>query len=249
MGFVATILAGGEGKRMRSALPKVLHLFNGKPMLARIIEQVSLLHPDKIFVVTGKYHTQIIHTLSQYININDIRFIDQPTPFGTGNAIYHCLEHYAANDNVLIVNGDMPMLTASIIENLMQIGAEYDGTITTAKLENPTGYGRIVYDDEDNLYAIVEESSCTREQQEIQIVNAGIYYFKAKVLKRYIPNLTNNNMKKEYYLTDIIRDIHDYNINYRMTTYMLEDKENIVIRGVNTPEELEALEYIALKHI
>jgi UDP-N-acetylglucosamine diphosphorylase/glucosamine-1-phosphate N-acetyltransferase len=244
MPLVVTILAGGEGKRMRSDLPKVIHLFNGKPMLVRIIEEVLSLHPDKIIIVTGQHHRKIINTLQQYMDIFGIQFVEQPIPLGTGNAIAHCLHHYKSGDRVLILNGDMPLLSARVIDDLIKTSSGYDGGIVTSELENPFGYGRILYDESKCVRAIIEESSCTREQREINIINAGIYYFKASILKTYIPMLSNNNFKKEYYLTDIIKDIYEYSTGKKITTYLLKNEENIVIRGVNTPEELKELEDI-----
>ena len=244
MSLVVTILAGGEGKRMRSDLPKVLHLFNGKPMLVRIIEEVLSLHPDKIIIVTGRHHRQIMNTLAQYIDIFGIQFVEQPVPLGTGNAVAHCLDHYTTGDRVLILNGDMPLLSAQVIQGLIERSAEYEGGIVTAQLDNPFGYGRIIQDDANLVSAIVEESSCTREQRNITIINAGIYYFKANILKKYIPMLSNNNFKKEYYLTDIMKAVYEYSIGKKITHYLLKNDETIVIRGVNTPEELKELESI-----
>jgi bifunctional UDP-N-acetylglucosamine pyrophosphorylase/glucosamine-1-phosphate N-acetyltransferase len=243
MGFVVTILAAGEGKRMRSELPKVLHLFKGKPMLVRILEAVNNLNPDRIIIVTGRHHKQIINTLSHYIDIFGLIFVEQPVPLGTGDAIRHCLEYYSTRDRVLILNGDMPLLSATVIDTLLRKSAKYDGGIVVAKLENPTGYGRIVYH-ENRLSAIVEEASCTPEQKKIDIINAGIYLFKGEVLQGYIPNLSNDNSKKEYYLTDIIKDLYLYSVGYKITTVLLQDDETIMIRGVNTPEELEELQKI-----
>lgn len=244
MTFIATILAGGEGKRMRSDLPKVLHLFNGKPMLVRIVEEVISLGPDKVIVVTGRHHKKIIQTLGEYIDIFGIKFVEQPVPLGTGNAIAHCLNEYNSEDHVLILNGDMPLLSRKVIHSLIQSSSGYDGGIVTAKLENPHGYGRILYDDSNHVKGIVEESSCTQEERNINIINAGIYYFKADILKKYIPLLLNNNSKKEYYLTDMIKDTYEYSIGQGITSYLLDSSENIFIRGVNTPEELRELESI-----
>ena len=244
MGFIATILAGGEGKRMRSDLPKVLHLFDGRPMLVRIIEQVRILSPHKIVIVTGKHHAQITNTLAEYIDITGIQFVEQPVPLGTGNAVAHCLDHYTTNENVLILNGDMPLLSCKIIENLIEASAGFDGAIVTARLDYPAGYGRIISNGS-SIIGIIEESSCTRYQKAIVIVNAGIYYFKANVLKTYIPRLSNNNFKKEYYLTDIIKDACSEGRS--ISTYLLEGDENIAIRGVNSPEELAELHGILFK--
>lgn len=239
MAFIITILAAGQGKRMRSDLPKVLHLFNKKPMLVRILEVAATLSPDKIVVVTGKFHKQIINTLSKYMDIFGIIFVEQPNPCGTGNAIDCCLPHYESSDSVLILNGDMPLITTKIIENIRETVKGFSGAIVVAKLESPKGYGRIIYYN-NNFEKIVEESSCTEEERQIDIINTGVYLFSGDVLKTYIPKLDNNNSKQEYYLTDIIKYMRQDGL--KINTLLLNESENIYIKGVNTPEELAELE-------
>ena len=231
------ILAGGEGKRMRSTCPKVLHLYKDKPMLVRIIE-VSRELDDKIVIVTGKFHTLIIQTLSKYIDIFGLIFINQPEPLGTGDAIKCCLTEFD-DSKVLIVNGDMPLITKDILENFIK---KSRGTcnLLVAKFSNPHGYGRIIYDKDGDFTAIVEERDCNEIQKRISIINTGIYYITGSLLKTYVPFISSNNNQKEYYLTDIIKIIKRNTWDV-IDTILLDEHENICVSGVNTPEELELL--------
>jgi len=259
--LIITIMAAGEGTRMNSNLPKVLHLFNGKPMLVRIIETSQLLNPKKIIVITGKHNELIQQTLSEYINIDTIQFIQQHSQLGTGDAIKCCLPYYTSfTGDVLILNGDMPLINKSVlekfIENSSMKGSEGEASqriinILVAKLPNPTGYGRIIYDDETNDFIqIMEETECTDEQRKINIVNSGLYLISSTILQEFIPMIDNNNMKKEYYLTDIVKIIKK-NTNsvtsvneLSIHTYLLDEQDTKYISGVNTQEELVNLEHI-----
>ena len=239
--FVVTILAGGEGKRMRSNIPKVLHLINGKPMLLRVIEAAQELKPGKIVVVTGKFHTQIIRTLSQYTDIFGIFFIEQPTPLGTGNAIYHTLGQYTMDDHVLILNGDMPLISSDILDNFIFKASSKKCAILSAILPEPHGYGRIVRTPEGDFEEIVEEKDCSEIQRTICEINTGIYFVRAQVLHAFVPKITNDNVQKEYYLTDIVKLMKLNNPLGKIKAISIEPSENIYIRGVNTPEELEEI--------
>jgi len=237
--LIVTILAGGEGKRMRSDIPKVLHLFKEKPMLARIIETVRELNPKKIIIVTGKFHPVIIQTLSKYIDVFGLVFVKQPEPLGTGDAIKCCLDEYDSDDKVLILNGDTPLITSTILQRFIE-GSRGSCTVLTARFENPFGYGRIIYDKDGDFTGIVEEKDCSYIQQTINIINAGIYYINGFILKDFIPMISNNNFQKEFYLTDIVKTVKDKSWNV-IDTVLLDESDNRYISGVNTPEELESL--------
>lgn len=248
--LVVTILAGGEGKRMKSNIPKVLHPFTvdgqQKPMLVRIIEVALSMEPKKIVIVTGKFHNVIIQTLSKYMDIFGIRFVEQPEPKGTGHAVYCCLEQYDKDDNVLILNGDMPLINKRVLDKFIWTQPkETKGChILTASLREPFGYGRIVYEG-DSFIGIVEEKDCTKEQRAITIVNSGIYLVNANVLKKYIPMISDDNSQKEYYLTDIVKLIRQCDLKNGLSTFLISEVENIYIKGVNTADELSLLEQIA----
>jgi bifunctional UDP-N-acetylglucosamine pyrophosphorylase/glucosamine-1-phosphate N-acetyltransferase len=237
--LVVTILAGGEGKRMRSDIPKVLHLFKEKPMLARIIETVRELNPKKIIIVTGKFHSVIIQTLSKYIDVFGLVFVKQPEPLGTGHAIKCCLDEYEREDKVLILNGDTPLITSIILQKFIK-GSHGSCNVLAARFENPFGYGRIIYDKDDDFTGIIEEKDCSESQKQINIINGGIYYINGFILKQFIPLISNNNAQREFYLTDIVKTIKDKSWNV-IAAVLLDDSDTHYISGVNTPEELELL--------
>jgi bifunctional UDP-N-acetylglucosamine pyrophosphorylase/glucosamine-1-phosphate N-acetyltransferase len=237
--LVVTILAGGEGKRMRSDIPKVLHLFKEKPMLVRIIETVRELNPKKIVIVTGKFHPVIIQTLSKYMDVFGIHFVKQPEPLGTGHAVKCCLDEYEIEDKVIILNGDTPLITSSILQKFIQ-SSHGSCNVLAARLENPFGYGRIIYDKDGDFIGIIEEKDCSETQQTLNIINSGIYYINGKILKQFVPFISNNNVQKEFYLTDIVKTVKNKSWNV-IDTVLLDESETQYILGVNTPEELELL--------
>jgi UDP-N-acetylglucosamine diphosphorylase/glucosamine-1-phosphate N-acetyltransferase len=236
--LTVVILAGGEGKRMQSNLPKVLHLIKNRPMLVRVIETAKLLNPHKIIVVTGKYDSLIKTTLSKYMQLNSITFSNQAEPLGTADAIKSCLPDIIDDGPVLILNGDMPLITEEILRRI--VDTQVDALVVTAKFDNPTGYGRIICDSRGFIQKIVEEKDCTDAERTINIINTGIYYIHSMLLKEFIYKIDNDNAQQEYYLTDIIKLLKSRMIPVR--TILLNTNENIYVSGVNTPEELSALE-------
>lgn len=240
--LVITIMAAGEGKRMNSTLPKVLHLFNGEPMLVRIIKESSKLKPHKIIVITGKYHSQIKLTLNDYLDPDTfkmIHFVKQNEPKGTAHAIKQTLEYYDDDSNVLILNGDMPLITSNILTSFIG-GLDDEPRILVAKLDNPYGYGRIL--SKLNVFiGIKEEKDCNQEEKLIDIINVGIYYFHSTLLKKYVPIIDNNNCQNEFYLTDIVKVIKN-NSDLNIKTYQIPENYKYQIMGVNTQSELQELE-------
>jgi len=244
-----TIMAAGEGKRMRSSLPKVLHLFNGLPMLVRILFEVQELNPQKIIIITGKYDALIKDTILENIKnnsdlLNKITYIQQTNPKGTGHAILCTLDNYIDEDNVLILNGDMPCIKSATLNNFIENGIN---SLFVAKLDNPFGYGRVISDENNSVKYIREEKDCNEDEQSCKLINVGIYYFSATKLKKYIPLIDSNNIQNEYYLTDIVKIMNNdnrenKNVNNKITIYEINENNNYQIQGVNTPEELKNLE-------
>ena len=243
-----TIMAAGEGKRMRSPIPKVLHLFNGLPMLVRILFEVKELNPQKIIIITGKYDALIKDTILENIKpdsdlLDKIVYVQQTNPMGTGHAILCTLNNYSNEDNVLILNGDMPCIKRETLNKFIKNGIN---SLFVAKLDNPFGYGRIIVDDNNSVKYIIEEKDCNEDERNCKLVNVGIYYFSAMKLKKYIPLIDSNNIQNEYYLTDIVKIINNDNLenkeNNKISIYKIDEKNNYQIQGVNTPEELKELE-------
>lgn len=241
--FIVTILAGGEGKRMRTTVPKVLCHFRGKPMIIRILKEVLGLQPDKIFIVVGKYKDQIKYTIeSEIYNENTIEYIDQPNPQGTGDAIRCCLPYYLETDRIMILNGDMPCIKHSFLERVLMQTSINSCIIVTARVDDPYGYGRIECNNDDEFRRIIEETDCSLEQKKINRINTGIYVIRGSILISNIPAIKDiQNVKKEYYLTDVFAEHKKYS-NIPIHLYEISQNNNWMIQGVNTPEELEKAE-------
>lgn len=230
-------MAGGLGKRMNSDLPKVLHTIHNKPMLSHVIEQSIQLNPFKIFVVVGKFKNIIEETIG---DLKDkVHFINQPVALGTGHAIFCCrgeLLKYP-NKKVLILSGDVPLLTSTTIQSMLTNVKRIK--IVTTLLDNPYGYGRVIY--HDGIIKIVEEKDATEEEKEIKIVNCGIYIIESLLLCNYVPLLKNNNSQNEYYLTDIIALIQKCEFAH-VDIHTIPKEKQYEIMGVNTIEQLRDLE-------
>lgn len=244
--LTVAIMAAGEGKRMNSNIPKILHNFNGIPMLIRILLEVNKINPQNIIIITGKYDLLIKKTIKDYfdsvsnINIyNTLIFIQQLEPNGTAGAIKCTLEQYSENEDVLILNGDMPLISSRLIQNFIK--EKSNAKLLVSQLDNPYGYGRILYDENNKFIGIKEQKDCNEKEKLINIVNVGIYLFNSNILKKYIPLIDNNNVQNEYYLTDIVKIIRT-NSDEEINTYSVDEELKYQINGVNTQEELRLLE-------
>lgn len=237
------ILAGGLGKRMCSPLPKVLHKLLDKPMLVHVLENALILSPRMIYIVVGKYEAIIRETLEQYMNIDNIVFVNQPEALGTGHAI-QCARPYMLgqpeSDRVLILSGDVPLLKSQTMKDVME-RAEEPVTIMTSTAENPHGYGRIITDKYAKFVKIVEEKDCNNQEREIDVVNAGVYAFQIGLLCKYLPMISNNNAQQEYYLTDLFEIVREHE-SMDIGMYHLPIEQSIELTGINTKEQLEELE-------
>ena len=235
------ILAGGLGKRMQSDIPKVLHELNGKPMLVHVLQTAKTLKPDNIYIVVGKYKDIIKIRLQKYTSLENVFFVDQSEALGTGHAV-QCVQPYLLNhnktDKIVILSGDVPLLKSNTIKSLDNDKAV---TLLTTTYDDPTGYGRIIQDSDENFIKIVEQKDCNEEERTINRVNAGIYLFNVELLSKYLPLLTNNNAQNEYYLTDIF-ELIKIQENIPIGIVDLPSHKSIELVGVNTKEQLEELE-------
>ncbi len=242
-----TLLAGGMGKRMQSNLPKVLHKVNGETMIVRLMKQVIKLNPDKILVVVGKFYSEISSEIKQHTNDNRIEFIVQKEPLGTGDAV-KCTLPLLINDNIdnIILNGDVPMIQHSTIKNIYNYYLETKSKllITSIHLSNPTGCGRIILDENFGFSEIIEEKDCTEDQKKLTLVNCGIYVCNSKILKQSIPQISNNNSQKEYYLTDLVK-IYNNEPSNNINLFILPRNKEIEIYNINTKEQLEYIESVS----
>ncbi len=204
---VVAILAAGKGTRMKSNLPKVLHSLGGKSLVERVIESADPLSPSRKLVIVG-YQSQEVKTAID--SIHGVEFVEQTVQLGTGHAIQQLLPYLQDyTGDLLILNGDVPLLRTETLKALLQTHQENHNscTILTAQLANPQGYGRVFRDSAGVVQKIIEDKDCTPNQRENNRVNAGIYCFRWPDLANILPHLQANNAQKEYYLTDAVTQV------------------------------------------
>ena len=240
-----TILAAGNGKRMQSVIPKVLHQIKGEIMIVRLIKQALELNPAKIFIVVGKYKNLICEEIQKYITNDRIIFVEQKEPLGTGDAVKSTLSYFDENCimNNIILNGDVPLLQATTIREIYDhyVQSQSNLLITAIHLNNPSGNGRIVIDNSGLFKEIIEEKDCCSNQKMINLVNVGIYIVRSDVLKECIPKIKNINASGEYYLTDLVK-IYDDTTKQKVGLFILNSEKEKEIFNVNTIEQLQYLE-------
>ena len=197
------ILAAGQGKRMQSNLPKVLHPIAGRPMLTHVLDSARALGAQRIAIVVGHGAEQVKQA---YATQEDLQFALQQPQLGTGHAVLQAvplLKESHADDVTIVLYGDVPLVQPDTLRALLNARAN-GVAILTEILSDATGYGRIVRDVKGNVCAIVEHKDATPEQRAIQEVNTGIMAVPTRQLKSWLTKLTNNNAQGEYYLTDIV---------------------------------------------
>jgi len=192
------ILAAGEGKRMKSALPKVLQMIAGRPMLAHAIDAARALQPAGIHVVHGHGGEQVRVALADQ---PDLRWAEQAQQLGTGHAVEQAMPQVPDDAKVLVLYGDVPLITATSLQRLLEAPGRL--AVLAADLQDPTGYGRIQRDPEGRVAAIIEHKDANHEQLRIRLVNTGVIAADAVALKRWLAGLSNANAQGEYYLTDV----------------------------------------------
>ena len=192
------ILAAGEGKRMKSALPKVLQAIAGRPMLAHAIEAARALQPAGIHVVHGHGGDQVRAALAGQ---PDLQWAEQAQQLGTGHAVEQAMPRVPDEARVLVLYGDVPLITAASLQRLLDAPGRL--AVLAAELDDPTGYGRIQRDPEGRVASIIEHKDADEQQRRIRLVNTGVIAADAVALKRWLSGLSNANVQGEYYLTDV----------------------------------------------
>lgn len=200
MALNVVILAAGQGTRMRSALPKVLHPLGGKPLLQHVIETARKLEPSTIQVVYGHGGEQVRDMPAS----ESVSWVEQAEQLGTGHAVDQAMSSIDDKDIVLVLYGDVPLIRPATLSTL--VGKAKDGSLAvlTAVLENPQGYGRMLRDADGKLTGIVEQKDASEEQLEIREINSGFLAVSAARLRAWLERLDNSNAQGEYYLTDVI---------------------------------------------
>lgn len=234
------ILAAGQGKRMHSNLPKVLHPVAGKALALHVVDTARELGAEKLVVVYGHGGEVVRSTL----NSADIFWAKQEPQLGTGHAVAQALPEISGAGQTLVLYGDVPLTKAATLKRLLQAGK--DGlSILTVQLANPAGYGRIVRDAAGNVQRIVEEKDATAEEKAIREVNTGIMAIPSARLGDWLGKLSNNNAQGEYYLTDIVALAVAESIPVRTAH---PDGEWEVL-GVNSKVQLAELERVHQRNV
>ncbi len=230
------ILAAGKGSRMESELPKVLHQLNGKSLIDYVLDTASELNPDSITLVVGFQKDRV----KNHIQNNNVNYVSQEEQLGTGHAALQ-LENQLENQSghLLILYGDAPNIKSSTLSPIISehIEENRNATLITATLDDPTGYGRIIRNQDGDLLKIVEEKDCTPDEKKIKEWNPGIYIFKIPQLFSELKRIKSNNASNEYYLTDVIELIKE---NSPVQAKKIDNPMEVI--GINTINQLNSLE-------
>src|SRR3954470_6800463 len=235
------VLAAGLGTRMTSNVAKVLHKLDGRPLIAHVCETAAKLAPRKIYVVVGHQANEVETAVAQQVGENTAVFVVQAQQRGTGDAVMAAAPHLANSDShLLILSGDVPLVKADTLRRLIvaHASAETTGTILTVRLENPSGYGRVIRGESDNFERIVEQKDATEEERQIREINSGIYCFESTKLFSALERVRPENSQGEYYLTDapkILKADGDH-----ISLYHHSDAREV--SGINTRAELAEFE-------
>jgi bifunctional UDP-N-acetylglucosamine pyrophosphorylase / glucosamine-1-phosphate N-acetyltransferase len=231
------VLAAGQGTRMKSGLPKVLHPLGGAPLFLHVLRTAQRLKPSGLAVIVGHGAAAVQQAYSQH----DVSWVMQEKQLGTGHAVL-CAKHMfqGFNGDILILSGDVPLITENTLKRLVSHHRAQGAAVTllTASLEDPTGYGRILRDGKQQIIGTVEEKDASEMQKQIREVNAGIYVAAAPFLFAALSGLNDQNRQREYYLPDIVA----------IASRQAKTVENVSVdnaremMGINTREDLARME-------
>ncbi len=240
----AIVLAAGEGTRMRSTRPKPLHLLCGRAMLLYVLDSLGAVTPEHVVVVVGHGAERVTKKLQEEAPEIPLDFVEQHVQRGTGDATSVGLTGLPDDDfddgEVLVLPGDTPLLRPDTIAALVQRHRDADAgcTVLTAKVADPTGYGRVVRGKEDKVARIVEQSDATDDEKAIEEINTSIYCFRRSLLAPALRRLSPENAQGEYYLTDVVEVLAD--AGYPVLSVVVDDPAET--QGVNDRLQLAAAE-------
>lgn len=225
------ILAAGQGTRMKSGLPKMLHMLSGKPLLQHVIEVGQSLHPHKIWLVYGHEGEKLKQAFENY----PVEWIEQKEQLGTAHAVMQVLPHLKnPQEKVLILYGDMPLISPKTLKDLIEKTSHADLGLLTAVFNEPKGFGRILRDKDNKVIKIVEEKDADENQKKIKEINPGVYFTNVAHLQEWLPQISTKNAQQEYYLTDIVNE------KINIADVPVENPHEVY--GVNDLEQLHQLE-------
>ncbi|MCK4499320.1 NTP transferase domain-containing protein [Candidatus Babeliales bacterium] len=237
----AVVLAAGKSKRFRGQVSKIVTKICGREMIVYPLTTLAQLELDTT-VVVGKLATNISDIVSRH-NIKNVNFAHQKEALGTGHAA-SCSRPFWEKPHVLVINGDTPLITKDLIEELAHTHISTDAavSIVTSFVTEPASYGRVIEDKAG--IRIIEAKDCSLQQKKINKINAGMYLFKKEFLEKYIDSLETQNAAGEFYLTDLIKIANDNNLKINLVSRSYDE-----VRGINNLEELWAVEQIKRSEI
>lgn len=242
MNIKCIILAAGQGTRMKSDIPKVLHQALGMPLIHYPIQAAKNIGAKEIGVIIGHQADKVKNVLG-----DDFAYYYQTEQLGTGHAVMQAIDFIEDDTQILILCGDVPLITSDVLQKMINVHSQMKNSVTvlSAKVDHPYGYGRIARDTSGKFVKIVEEKDATKEEKAINEINGGIYIFEGKALKHALSKLTNNNVQKEYYLTDTIEIL--MNEGHSLEAVCADDSNDIL--GVNSREQLAQVTAIMQQRI
>jgi bifunctional UDP-N-acetylglucosamine pyrophosphorylase / glucosamine-1-phosphate N-acetyltransferase len=240
------VLAAGEGKRMKSEVPKVLHHISGKPILYHILSTIEKLNPGNTFVVVGYKKEAVIDYIKNHFK--QVKVIIQERQLGTANAVYMAKDKRSSfGKYTLVLSADTPMVSPATLKRLVESKdrSESGVSIITSLVPEPGGYGRIIKDGQGNIVKIIEEADATREEKKINEINSSIYCFDTGALFENIGKVKAGNAQKEYYLTDIIGML----VKEGKKVSCLRISDYVEVMGINNRLQLSSVGNIMQKRI
>jgi bifunctional UDP-N-acetylglucosamine pyrophosphorylase/glucosamine-1-phosphate N-acetyltransferase len=234
MALHCVILAAGQGTRMYSALPKVLHPVGGRPMLAHVVAAAQAFEPERIHVVYGHGGKWVKQALSSL----PVNWVEQGEQLGTGHAVQQALLAVPDSAQVLVLYGDVPLVSETTLRALAEASADGDVALLTADMADPAGYGRVLRGNGGSVHAVVEEKDATDEQCAITEINTGLLAAPAKRLRVWLAQVGNDNAQGEYYLPDII----GLAVKEGVPVRPVPAATNTEVMGINNKMQLAAAE-------
>ena len=236
MGLSIVILAAGEGKRMFSQIPKILHPIAGIPMLEWVVKTAMQLDHEALYVISGHGATGVEAALADY----PITWVQQKQQLGTGHALSQVMPLLTEQGQVLILFGDVPLISQNTLQRLCEMTPVDSVGLLLAEFPDPSGFGRVIRDSNQQIIKIIEHKDATEQQRKIREIFTGMMLAPAKQLQQWLPVLGNDNAQGEYYLTDIVAMAVKQNTH--VTSILVEDE--FEARGVNDRNQLVQLERI-----
>ncbi|HET7198579.1 MAG TPA: bifunctional UDP-N-acetylglucosamine diphosphorylase/glucosamine-1-phosphate N-acetyltransferase GlmU [Burkholderiales bacterium] len=234
------VLAAGQGKRMRSDLPKVLHPLAGRPLLAHVLDAARALAPRRTIVVHGHGAEQVRAAFTG----EDLRWVLQAEQLGTAHAVRQALPQVGDDAEVLILYGDVPLVRPASLKRLAAAARE-GVAIMTAEMDDPAGYGRVLRNPAGGVERVVEEKDASSAERALREVNAGFMALGARRLREWLAKIGNRNAQQEYYLTDLV----GLAVNEGVPVAAVKVEEASEVAGVNSKRELAALERLLQRQL